>query len=136
MKKVLNEQQKLAAKERREKFAKIYRDIANLPADERVSLASRMLCTTCEGHTLSPANQMLVAYQFPQSTMVGGFHQWRKIGRCVRKGEHGISIWIPRAEPKDENKQPGEMSAKDLQSPGFFVGTIFDISQTDQIQKE
>jgi hypothetical protein len=29
------------------------------------------------------------------ATIVGGFRQWLKQGRCVKKGEHRSDIWIP-----------------------------------------
>ncbi|MBU0599117.1 ArdC family protein, partial [Patescibacteria group bacterium] len=41
------------------------------------------------------SNQMLLALQYPEATMVAGFRQWKKKGRWVRKGERAIHILAP-----------------------------------------
>ena len=66
--------------------------------DERTALVMRLgAIVTCEGHALSAFNSCLVLTQFPTASMVGGFHQWQPKGRKVKKGEHGLMIWIPTA---------------------------------------
>jgi len=127
------EEQNQAAQERRERFTNLVKQIADLTAEQRAQLSSKMLVTTCEGRTLSFTNQMLVALQHDGATVVGGFQQWRRMGRAVSKGQHGISIWIPREPKKHEDKQPGEVSSKELEIR-FFMGTVFDISQTQEIE--
>ena len=82
--------------------------------------------TTIEGRRLSIFNSCLVLSQRP-ATIVGGFQQWRRAGRIVHKGEHGIAIWIPtgtEAEPDHEDERQR-----------FILGTVFDITQTDEIKE-
>lgn len=125
-------EQQEAAKAKREAFKALSRKIAAMPEAERAALASKILATNPEGHQFSATNQMLIAYQREATTICAGFQQWRKMGRMVRKGEHGISIWIPCTKKQDPNKQPGEMSTDDLDIH-FTMAYIFDVSQTDEI---
>jgi hypothetical protein len=60
--------------------------------------------------------------------MVGGFNQWITAGRAVRKGEHGLSLWIPCQGKSESDDEPGETY--------FRMGTVFDIEQTAEIQNE
>src|SRR5688572_23566162 len=46
-------------------------------------------------HSYSFRNVMLIAMQRPEATRVAGFNAWRKLGRFVKKGEHGIVIVAP-----------------------------------------
>jgi antirestriction protein ArdC len=63
---------------------------------------------------------------------VAGFHAWRKLGRFVKKGEHGIAIFAPmmsRRKDRDERKQTtteGEESVF-----GFRIVYVFDVEQTE-----
>ena len=41
----------------------------------------------------SYANVLVIATQRPGASRVAGFHTWRKLGRWVRKGEKGVSIF-------------------------------------------
>ena len=58
-------------------------------------------------------------------SIVGGFQQWRKQGRMVRKGEHGYMIWIPthRKEEGAPEDDEGELN--------FIIGYVFDVTQTE-----
>jgi N-terminal domain of anti-restriction factor ArdC len=72
-------------------------------------------------------NVMLIVTQFPEATRVCGFNAWKKLGRFVKKGEHGIVIVAPmpireREENTDESRTVG------LRFRGVCV---FDVSQTD-----
>ena len=46
-------------------------------------------------HRYSWGNTLLIAAQRPDATRVAGFHSWLRLGRHVRKGEHGIAILAP-----------------------------------------
>lgn len=129
MKRQPTEEQKAKAKERREQFRAITAQAAAMSEEARVKMLADMPVTNTEGHALSPTNQLLVCIQRPNSTIVGGFRQWIKQGRCVAKGETGINIWIPVGKKDDPNKQPGEMSMTDLEVH-FMMGTVFDVGQT------
>lgn len=135
MKKHLTEAQKQAAQKRREQFRAMCSKVAAMTDAERAALAEKMFVVNVEGHTLSPHNQVLLAFQSASPlTVVGGFNQWRKMGRVVRKGEHGLMIWVPLGTKPDPNKQPGEVSSADLEGPGFIPATVFDIAQTEQLE--
>jgi antirestriction protein ArdC len=87
---------------------------------------------TIEGHALSPINCSLVIMQCPVARTVGGFGQWRKNRRQVRKGQKGIMIWFPsktRQEGEDEDGEGEGGGGRKF----FRVGTVFDISQTDKV---
>lgn len=125
-------EQKAAAAERRAKTKAICDQIAALPENERIALGNQCLATNVEGHTLSPFNQCLIAYQFASATIVGGFHQWRKAGRMVKKGEHCISIWVPIGKKDAKTAATTETTER----PGFMLGAIFDVSQTEPMTQE
>ena len=88
-------EQKEKAQARREQFRSLCAQVADLDDGARQALAARMLATTVEGRTLSFGNQLLIALQRADVTLVGGFHQWKKAGRAVKKGESGLMIWCP-----------------------------------------
>lgn len=87
---------------------------------------------------------MLIAFQSAgnRPTVLGGFVEWRKQGRAVRKGEHGYMIWIPigiRQEQVSAVDTNGELTTMLQDSSAdvhFTIGTVFDISQTEEIGKE
>ena len=65
-------------------------------------------------------------------TIVGGFQQWKKVGKIVRNGEHGFLILVP-SEQKDENEIDNYIA--DDEDIKFYSATVFDISQTELITK-
>jgi antirestriction protein ArdC len=78
-------------------------------------------------HKYSWHNTFLIAAQRPTATRVAGFHTWRAVGRCVRKGEKGIAIVAPvvRRRADDEDRD-------DARPPlTFRVAHVFDVDQTD-----
>jgi antirestriction protein ArdC len=83
-------------------------------------------------HRYSWGNTLLIAAQRPEATRVAGFHAWLRLGRHVRRGEHGIAILapvVPRlrvvdSESGDERWVAGRPHA-------FRVARVFDISQTE-----
>lgn len=89
----------------------------------------RYLSVCAKFHTYSVGNQMLIWLQRPDASHVAGFHSWRSLGRCVRKGEKGIGILAPvrfRASHVDEETGEEEMTAC-----RFRTVYVFDVSQTD-----
>ena len=116
--------------ERRKAFRELAGRIGRMSPDERAALAARMpAIATIEGRALSPFNQCLLASQCPSATVVGGFRQWIKAGRAVRKGEHGFAIWVPTGQRKADD-------AEDSDKLGFILGTVFDVSQTQEIEMQ
>lgn len=114
--------------ERKARIKELRDKLANLAPADRERLAARGIITTVEGRTLSLHNTLLLYIQCDgqQPTVVAGFQQWRKAGRQVKRGEHGMMIWFP-VGPKD--KETGDILTADT----FYTGTVFDISQTEAI---
>jgi len=77
-------------------------------------------------HNYSPTNIFLIMLTRPDATMVAGFQAWNKMGRYVKKGEHGIPIFAPMIHKQDPDNDD---SPKMLS--GFRVVYVFDVSQTD-----
>ena len=118
--------QRAAAKDRRAKLADLAAQIAAMPDAERAALVPLGIATIT-GRILSPHNSALIITQKPTASIVGGFQQWREAGRIVRKGEKAIACWYPCQRSK--SAEDGEATR-----PGFRLGNVFDISQTDAIQ--
>lgn len=130
------EEQKRKAAERREAFRKLAKQVADMPEGERVALSNRAgAVLTIEGRALSMVNTMLCVMQRPGVSVVGGFGQWLKAGRAVRKGETGIGIWCPIHKARPEGEQPADAEGNDSEGRArFIMGTVFDISQTQEIE--
>ena len=126
------EAQKIAAAERRQRFRMLVKQVASMPEADRLALVADRLIPTCEGETLSPHNTLLVMHQCPTVSMVCGFRQWLKVGRHVRKDEHGYMIWVPRFPSKAAPDQTDD-TADEIR---FLMGTVFDVAQTDATESE
>jgi antirestriction protein ArdC len=77
-------------------------------------------------------NTLLIACQRPDATRVAGFHAWLRLGRHVRKGEHGIAILapvVPRLRVLDS--ETGEERLVRGAPRTFRVAHVFDVSQTE-----
>lgn len=131
---------KLSDEERKElrlakkaKINELRKKLSELSEDQRNAIAEKYGIVTVEGHPLTPHNQcFLVAQGELNFTIVAGYKQWQKSGRSVRKGEHGFLIFVPSIK-KSENSSE-EISSDD--NPQFFTATVFDISQTELINKK
>ena len=128
MKRTATEEQKRAAAEKRARFRELCRTVSTMTPEAREQIALRVGITTCEGRTLSCHNQCLLASQANgvMPSVVGGFQQWRRLGRMVRKGEHGLSIWIPTHAAKGEDSEESDETR-------FLMAYVFDITQTDEV---
>lgn len=116
--------------ERKAAARKLARQVSQMSAEQRAEFSRRFpAIITIEGRALSPFNTCLVAMQNPGATVVGGFRQWIKSGRAVRKGEHGMAIWVPlKRGAKDDGEQDSGDECR------FILGTVFDVSQTSEIE--
>jgi len=100
----------------------------------------------------SERNAKLIAMQCPGATHVEGFRRWLDLGRCVRKGEHGIQILAPAGTSKPDQMPEGQERIvagwtapdADPSAPGVEGGSgkprqffrltfVFDVSQTDEL---
>ena len=77
-------------------------------------------------HRYSANNTIAIFLQRPTASLVASFSDWRRKGRQVRKGEHGIKILAPHTI-KDVDDETGEIK----QRLGFHLAYCFDVSQPD-----
>ena len=134
MKRQPTEEQKARAEERRQKLRELWQKIGEMSDEQRVQFAERVgTVVTCEGHPLTMNNSILLAYQADNVTVVGGFQQWKKVGRQVCKGQRALGIWIPKNADKEgeQEQRPAAIGEKPIY---FIFGSVFDISQTEPIQ--
>jgi len=75
----------------------------------------------------SARNSLLIRLDKQEASLCGGFHEWKKAGRTVKKGEKGIQILIPLVLKKDKEDPNSETFTR------FRVGYVFDISQTEEL---
>lgn len=128
------EEQKAAAKERRAQIAKMMGTIKAMPEEQRILLAARFGIRNAEGRELSVYNQCLLIAQNDKVTVVGGFSQWKKLGRSVKKGSRALAIWVPCSRKADSSGSaivPHGVDPSDLDESFFVLGNVFDISQTE-----
>lgn len=124
--------QKDAAEQRRAKFRQLAKQLSAMPEADRQAIARKLPgIATVEGRALSTINTLLIAAQCPTATLVGGFKQWKKAGRSVRKGEHGLSLWCPFRAKDGEAVADQDEGGK----VRFGMGIVFDVSQTQPIDK-
>ena len=75
----------------------------------------------------SARNSLLIRLERQEASLCGGYSEWLKAGRAVRKGEKGIQILIPLVLKKDKENPNSETFTR------FRVGYVFDISQTEEL---
>ncbi|MFZ4569776.1 MAG: ArdC-like ssDNA-binding domain-containing protein [Bacteroidales bacterium] len=114
-------------------FLKYYKELDGSFKDQ---IINSMPVMNPEGRILSDANIVFLAWQSKiQFTIVAGFRQWLKHGRCVKKGQHGNCIFIPAMnKERNRNADGSETVSEELQR--FLVATVFDISQTFEITEK
>jgi len=113
----------------REAFDQLVRDVEAGESDTLKAYLKAM----GRFHRYSAGNAILIQLQKPYATHVAGFRAWQRLGRHVKKGEHGIAImapivWRRKAEPDDSDKdasKDGEVVAT------FKTAYVFDVSQTE-----
>jgi len=143
----LNEQEKTKLKqEKKEKIIRIRKTLFEMSEEQRNQIAEKYGIVTVEGHLLTPHNQCFLVAQLAlldasrsgselNFTVVGGFRQWRKAGRSVRKGEHGFLIFVPSKQKEETENQIDNFIADD-EDVKFYTATVFDISQTELINQQ
>ena len=88
-----------------------------------------------EGRILSETNSVFLAFQSDiKFTVVAGFKQWMKNGRCVKKGQHGNFIFIPAMTKVKKEEAGKETVSEELDK--FLLARVFDISQTFEIKDQ
>jgi hypothetical protein len=126
------EQKEILRQEKKEKIIRIRKTLSEMTEEQRQAVADKYGIVTVEGHLLTPHNQcFLVAQSEINFSVVGGFQQWKKAGRIVRKCEHGFLIFVPSKTKQVENQE----IILDDEDVHFFTAIVFDISQTEVIAK-
>lgn len=131
--------EQIAARDaKRAKFTALAKQVASMTDAQRAEILNQCgAVVTCEGRALSLKNTLVSVLQFPGVSMVGGFRQWLRCGRCVKKGEHGFSIWFPLGVGASERAQSeAEGSAEAGSGQRFGTTTVFDVSQTCELAVE
>lgn len=118
--------------------------IKAMPPADREALALKLGTITPEGHRLSQYNTLFLWLQTGRATpQAGGFRQWLKAGRIVKRGEHAAGvIFVPLCRHRPENN-PGSANPEALDdaatkiddSVKFKLVPVFSIEQTDSIEK-
>lgn len=116
--------------EKKDRISYLRTELGKLTPDKQQDIATKFGIVTIEGHVLSVFNQCFLYFQSGEMerppSVVGGFRQWLKAGRCVKLGQHGMIIWVPSSK-KDDNGL--------VTDTNFFTATVFDISQTKEIEE-
>ena len=120
----MTKQERIEAKKAKTKELQTW--LKGLSEDQRQEIAAKMGATTIEGRVLSPVNQCLVFTQYPNATILGGYQQWQRAGKQVKKGSQGIGIWIPTRKKAEEDGEE--------EKTRFFMVSMFDISQTEEME--
>ncbi len=83
-------------------------------------------------HRYSVGNAILIQLQKPKATHVAGFRAWQRLGRYVKKGEHGIAIMAPVVYQKKTRSAEDDNDNRDEDTVSIFkTAYVFDIRQTD-----
>ena len=119
---------------KKQKIQAIYQSVKDLTPEQKQSIILSMLVKNPSNHLLSSNNMLLLNRQAAirrmniTFTIVGGFKQWLKHNRKVKKGKRGFYIAIPSKKENQESENNDETF--------FFYKSVFDISQTEEIKEE
>lgn len=142
MKKTELWQEKMKAKEEQAKgmileFATNYQ--------KNPELIAEFLAFSAKFPGYSPKNVELIYSQNPGACYIQSYDKWKKMGTPVKKGQHGLNVWVPvtvtyletqhgtiplskATQAEKELYQDGKLKSR--KSLHFKLGTVFDISQT------
>lgn len=87
-------------------------------------------------HNYSLNNQILIAAQMPEATIVAGYNSWmRNFERHVKKGERSITILAPQKikikVDTDKTDEYGNVIQEERETIKFRPVSVFDVSQTE-----
>lgn len=125
----------------RKKVKEILSDLALQVKEEREKMTD-FLKFCARFHSYSPLNQLLIWSYKPDATFVAGFKKWQKMGRKIKKGEHGIPIFAPikiKVEKQEtqqelegwEDVQSDENDEQEKEIIKYRVVYVWDVSQTE-----
>jgi len=115
--------------------SEFFEHFKTLSESDLQNLAGVMPVSNPEGHQISKYNKAFLKFQNENLnfTVIAGYKQWLKFGRCVKKGQHGHWIFIPSMikTKKEENGQ--ETVSEELDR--FLMARVFDVSQTFEMKE-
>lgn len=87
-------------------------------------------------HNYSLNNQILIAAQMPEATIVAGYNSWmRNFDRHVKRGEKSITILAPQKikikVDTDKTDEYGNVIQEEKEGIKFRPVSVFDVSQTE-----
>lgn len=128
-----NKEQGMDKKEWRASMGKLAKRIRDMSGEDKQALFGRIGTLTAEGHQLSMFNCIFLHMQNGNDqalVQVGGFRQWQKVGRFVRKGERSIGyIYIPCGQ-KEKDEETGRETC--TRADFFRLVPMFSVDQTDE----
>ncbi len=128
----LTEQEKLEYREKKKsRIQAIRKTLSEMTEEQRTQLIEKFgIVTTIEGHPLTAHNTCFLYAQTEKPvTIIGGFQQWHKAGRIVKKGEKSLLIFVPSQKSNERNEAAGDDDVF------FFTANVFDITQTEIISE-
>ncbi|MGN0886091.1 MAG: ArdC family protein [Candidatus Spyradenecus sp.] len=125
----------------KETGTKLLEIVKKMTEEQRAQIIAKVgAVLTVEGHPLSEMNTLFcyadrVAKQHAPLSIVGGFSQWKKHGRIVKKGEKGMVICFPstRAMKNEDGEALTDEAGNEKTYTAFYFGYVFDISQTEEL---
>jgi antirestriction protein ArdC len=133
MPKTFTDEQKAEYREQRQSEARQALEDAMTALTTEDGFRRWVECRARTNYPYSFNNQLLIAFQCPQATMVAGFRKWKSVGRQVRKGEKAIKILAPTPFIiRDSSGAPIMRADGEPERRMWFkVVSVFDVSQTD-----
>ena len=126
---------RLTPEERQERLASAFDELNS--AVEKITTGEdwqRYLDWQSKFSQYSARNVMWLAEQAEQRgmdlEMVASFNAWKKMGRMVNKGEHGLKVLAPVTYRREETDAETGQTIEEKRIRGFKVETVFDVSQT------
>lgn len=113
------------AKNTRELADRILETMQSPELPARLALVFLHRASDAPSRTWSYRNRLLMIAE--GHALAAGYHQWRELGRQVKKGEKSFSILLPCFKKRDEDGEE-----KDL--VGFKAVPVFGIEQTESIE--
>lgn len=101
--------------------------------DMKAGVTRSDYATSVSGKPYSVFNQCFLVNQEAVPGVFGGFHQWRKASRMVKKGEHGYYICFPIRQYQKE-EQMNEIMKED--KPHFAIVSVFHFDQTEPMDAD
>lgn len=139
------EKEKTSVEQKEEYLKSMIQEIGET-FEENPEIIAEALAFGSQFYQYSMRNSMLIYNQNKHSQYVQSFQKWKEMGASVKRGEHGMNIFVPvqttylkvgeeefvqlryATKVQKEAYQKGEVES--VNRLHFRIGTVFDISQT------